>query len=55
LNVVSLFSNVPLFAIDSIRKKWIHITKSTNLLQSEFLKAIEVVLTSTFFTFNYVI
>jgi len=34
-----------------IKKRWLHITKSTNLSQSEFLKTIEFV-SSMFFIFN---
>jgi len=42
LDVFSLFINVSLnLAIDGIRKRWVYISKSTNLSQNEFLTALK--------------
>jgi len=53
LDVVSLFTNVPLdLAIESVKKRWEYIERSTKIVKEDFLEAIEFVLSSTFFTFN---
>jgi len=50
--VVSLFTNVPLnLALDSINRRWKHIECTTKIEKNEFLRAIEFVLSSTYFTF----
>jgi len=52
LDVVSLFTNVPLnLALDSINRRWEHIECTTKIEKNEFLRAIEFVLSSTYFTF----
>ena len=53
LDVVSLFTNVPVgLAIDSIKKRWEHIKKKCIIPQDEFLRAVQLVLNSTYFTFG---
>jgi len=52
-DVTSLFTNIPIeLAIDSINNRWECIERHTKLSKSEFLAAIEFVLSSTFFKFN---
>jgi len=53
LNVVSLFSNVPLhLALNSIEKRWDYISRKTSIPKQEFIIAVKFVLNSTFFAFN---
>jgi len=53
LDAVSLFTNVPQdLAINSIVKRWSLIEQKTNIPKDEFLGAIELILSSTFFIFN---
>jgi len=53
LDVISLFTNVPLDSvIEIIEEKWPYIEKHTTIPKEEFLNAINLVLHSTFFTFN---
>jgi len=56
LDVVSLFTNVPLdLAINSINKRWEYIERFTKIDKSDFMVAVEFVLSSTYFTFNNII
>jgi len=53
LDVVSLFTNTPqALAINSITNRWTFISKKTNIPKDEFVEAIGLVLSSTFFVFN---
>jgi len=53
LDVISLFTNVPMnLALNSINKRWSDISKGTKIPKNEFIKAIELILDSTFFGFN---
>lgn len=53
LDVVSLFTNVPIdLANNCIIKRWRLISRGTSLPMNEFLSAINLVLSSTFFMFN---
>lgn len=53
LDVVSLFTNVPIdLALKSIKTRWKFIRNNTKIPLNEFLKAIEFVLSSTFFSFD---
>lgn len=53
LDVISLYTNIPiLHAKKIINKKWDHIKKYTDIPQDEFLEAIELTLTSTYFTYE---
>jgi len=53
LDVVSLFTNIPQdLAINSIVKRWALIKSKTNIPKDEFLKAIKLILSSTYFVFN---
>jgi len=53
LDVVSLFTNVPIDLITNIvKEKWSHISKHTTLPESEFILSMNFVLNSTFFLFN---
>jgi len=53
LDVVSLFTNVPLdLALEGVKKRWDHISGHTKVPLNPFIRALEFVLTSTFFTFN---
>jgi len=53
LDVISLFINVPIDSvIEILEEKWSHIEKHSIILKEEFLNAINLVLHSTFFTFN---
>jgi len=52
-DVISLFTNVPIgLAINSIEKRWEHIERHTKIIKSEFIRAIEFILSSTYFYFN---
>jgi len=53
LDVVSLFTNIPLnLALDSINNRWVNIEPHTKIKKPDFLKMVEFVLGSTYFTFN---
>jgi len=53
LDVISLFTNVPQDrAIESILNRWTLIEKKTNIPKNDFIGAIELILSSTYFTFN---
>jgi len=53
LDVVSLFTNVPIHSvIDIIKENWSHIEAHTNLPYKEFMFSIKFVLESTYFHFN---
>jgi len=53
LDVVSLFTNVPIDLInDNIVRKWNFISGVTSMPMEEFIKAIQMIVNSTFFTFN---
>jgi len=53
LDVVSLFTNIPTdLAIECISKKWHFIANACKINKEEFLKAVRLVLDSTFFTFD---
>jgi len=52
LDVVSLFTNIPLnLALDSINNRWVHIEPRTKIKKPDFLKMVDFVLSSTYFTF----
>jgi len=56
LDVVSLFTNVPHeWMYESISKRWEFITLNTKITKEEFLKAIKLILNSTYFSFNKII
>jgi len=56
LDVVSLFTNIPVnLAMDSVSNRWSHISKGTKISKSEFLKALKLILESTYFQFNNII
>jgi len=51
-DIVSLFINVPVdLALNSIEKRWVHISTKINISKEEFV-TVKFVLNSTFFTFN---
>jgi len=53
LDVVSLFTNVPLeLALEGVRKRWDYIKDHTKIPLEPFIRALEFVLSSSFFTFN---
>jgi len=53
LDVMSLFTNIPQdLAIESIINRWTLIEKNTNILMEDFILAIKLILSSTYFTFN---
>jgi len=53
LDVISLFTNVPIDSvIEILEEKWPYIEKHSIIPKEEFLNAINLVLHSTFFTFN---
>lgn len=53
LNATSLFTNIPVdLAIKRLAKKWEHIAKITKIPEKEFLMAVQLILDSTFFTFD---
>jgi len=53
LDVVSLFTNIPLdLALDGVRRRWDFIKDHTQIPLEPFIRALEFVLSSTFFTFN---
>lgn len=52
-DVISLFTNIPLnLAIQGIRNRWQYLENRINIPIEDLIKAIELVLTSTYFTFN---
>jgi len=56
LDIVSLFINVPHeWVYKSISKRWEFITLNTKITKEEFLKAIKLILNSTYFSFNKII
>jgi len=53
LDVISLFTNVPQdLAINSILKRWTLIALKTSIPKEEFIGAIKLILSSSFFVFN---
>lgn len=53
LDVISLFTNIPFnLAIDSILRRWSFISSDCNIPKEEFVRAVSLVLNSTFFTFD---
>lgn len=53
LYVLLLFTNILLdLAIEEVRKRWDYIKNHTNISLDSFIKGLEFVLSSTFFTFN---
>ena len=49
----SLFTNVPLgIAIESVSNRWTYLENKCNILKDEFLKALNLVLDSTYFQFD---
>lgn len=53
LDVVSLFTNVPTdLALESISSRWQYLSEKCDISRSEFLNGVQLVLSSTFFTFN---
>ncbi|XP_018364720.1 PREDICTED: uncharacterized protein LOC108762281 [Trachymyrmex cornetzi] len=53
LDVVSLFTNVPLeLAMKALSNRWGHIEKNCKIPKEEFLKAVQLILDSTYFTFD---
>jgi len=53
LDVISLFTNVPQnLAIESILKRWTLIELKTSIPKEDFIEAIKLILSSTFFVFN---
>ncbi|XP_020299258.1 uncharacterized protein LOC109863413, partial [Pseudomyrmex gracilis] len=53
LDAVSLFTNVPVeLVIESISARWKFICLHTKISKEEFVLAIQITLTSTYFTFN---
>jgi len=56
LDVVSMFTNIPLnLVIESISNRWAHIGKGTKIPKNEFIKALKLILESTYFKFNNII
>ncbi|XP_011858857.1 PREDICTED: uncharacterized protein LOC105556380 [Vollenhovia emeryi] len=56
LDVVSLFTNIPLnLAEESIANRWTYISDNCSIPRDEFLRAIRMVLKSTYFSFNFII
>jgi len=50
---MSLFTNVPIeLAINSINKRWEYIEGHTKILKTDFIAAIEFVISSIYFNFN---
>jgi len=51
--VISLFTNIPLdFAINSIINRWTLIKEKTHIPKDEFIDAVNLILSSTYFVFN---
>lgn len=56
LDAVSLFTNIPIdIAVDSVSNRWNFILVNCCISQHEFLLAIQLILNSTFFTFDDII
>jgi len=56
LDVTALFTNVPLnLAMNGISNRWARIEQFTDIPKNEFLMAVKLVLSSTYFTFNNII
>jgi len=56
LDVVSLFTNVPIeYPYDAISDRWKLIERNTSISKEEFIKALRLVLESTFFSFDRVV
>lgn len=60
LDVVSLFTNIPLeLALSDVKRRWEYIENQmgihTNIPLEPFIRALEFVLSSTYFTFNDVV
>jgi len=55
LDVVSLFTNVPSeLVVESIKRRWSLIANNTKIPIEQFIKALNFIMDSTFFTFNKV-
>jgi len=53
LDVISLFNNIPQdLAIEGISNRWNMIKKNTNIPMKDFISALQLILSSTYFTFN---
>jgi len=53
LDAVSLFTNIPIdLAIESVSRRWIHISSCCQIPKNEFITALHLILDSTYFTFN---
>jgi len=53
LDAVSLFTNIPLdLMMESINNRWTHISKGCSIPKEEFLKALKLIIDSTYFSFN---
>jgi len=53
LDAVSLFTNIPVeLVMESISNRWPHISMGCNIPKKEFLAALQLIIDSTFFTFN---
>jgi len=56
LDVVSLFTNIHSnLALESVLNRWCQISKGTNIPKNEILKALKLILESTYFKFNEII
>jgi len=56
LDVVSLFTNVPWEKVyDAITNQWHLISRNTAIKKEEFIRAMKLVLDSTFFSFNKIV
>jgi len=53
LDAVSLFTNIPIdLAIESVSSRWTHISSGCKIPKNEFLTALQLIMDSTYFTFN---
>jgi len=53
LDVISLFTNIPIdLALENVNNKWNHICRGTSIPKEEFINMVNMILDSTFFTFN---
>ncbi|XP_024892886.1 uncharacterized protein LOC112468084 [Temnothorax curvispinosus] len=53
LDVASLFTNIPKdLVLKAIERRWNHISKETKLSRPQFLSAVDLILSSTSFSFN---
>jgi len=56
LDVTSLFTNIPLdLAIESIEKRWVHMSNNCSIPREEFLIALKLIFDSIYFVFDGVI